>query len=372
MSKISKRAMEEESGVQTVCERKLASIRIIRNIEAIPGADAIEVANIDGWQCVVKKGVFKEGQQAIYFEIDSLLPITPAFSFLAGRGTKTNADGTVGYLLRTIRLRGTISQGLLLPLSTFPEIDQCSNLCEGDDVTRLLSICKYDPLLSASLDGQARRLFPEFLRKTDEERIQNRTGYFYKYVDEEFEATEKLDGSSMTTYWNNGDAGVCSRNLDLKSIDSEGAPSNNSFWSIYNQLKLGDVFSKLGINIAIQGELVGEGISGNRLKLKGRRFYVFNIWDIDSQTYLLPPARCKLFALLKSKINSEALQHVPIIGVCKYLSMLPTTVALLNFADGDSSVTPGVKREGVVFKSTTTPNLSFKAISNGYLLKHDL
>lgn len=87
--------------------RKLATIREIKDIQPIEGADRIEVATVDGWQVVIKKGEFKVGDKIIYIEIDSIVPEREEFEFLRDRK----------FRVRTIKLRKQISQGLIMPLS---------------------------------------------------------------------------------------------------------------------------------------------------------------------------------------------------------------------------------------------------------------
>ena len=122
--------------------RKLASIQRIWNIDPIEGADRIELAHVLGWQCVVNKGQFRPMDLAVYFEVDSFLPVTPEFEFLrASSYRKTDIMGE-GFRLRTMKFRGQISQGLLLPVSAFPDIPVDAEL--GTDVTELLGIRKWE------------------------------------------------------------------------------------------------------------------------------------------------------------------------------------------------------------------------------------
>lgn len=143
-------------------ERKLASVVKVLDIKPIPGADAIEVATVKGWNVVVKKNEYKVGDLAIYYEIDSYLPIKPEFEFLRKSSYKKMADGTEGFRLKTVKLRGQISQGLLTPL-TFDAV-------EGEDVTERLGVTKYEPPIPAQLAGLVKGLFPSFIPKTQEER----------------------------------------------------------------------------------------------------------------------------------------------------------------------------------------------------------
>lgn len=152
--------------------RKLVTIRQINNIEPIEGADAIVLATVDGWKIVVKKDEFFIGALCVYFEIDSFLPERPEFEFLRARSFKRMGEQG-GFRLRTIRLRGQVSQGLLLPLSVLGESHEIFAIgegCIGADVTDQLGVQKYEPPVPAQLTGQVQGDFPSFIKKTDQER----------------------------------------------------------------------------------------------------------------------------------------------------------------------------------------------------------
>lgn len=335
-------------------ERKLASIQEVFGIKAIPEADLIEVATINSWHVVVKKGEFKVGDKVIYCEIDSFLPVREQFEFLRKSSFKKMGDKE-GFRLKTIKLRGQVSQGLIMPISMLPE-SFLSNLEEsemvGVDVTDILNIIKWEPPISAQLSGVARGNFPSFIPKTDEERIQNLTKKYTELSKNSFYVTEKLDGSSATFYYNNGFFGVCSRNLDL--IETDG----NSFWQAARSLNLEAILSEMG-NYALQGELIGEGIQGNPYKIKGNEVYFFNVFDIDQQKYLP-------FDEFVGVISRFGLSCVPIL-LHEY--RLPESIdELLLFAEGKSDVCADTEREGLVIRSHNRL-FSFKAISNKFLLK---
>jgi RNA ligase (TIGR02306 family) len=149
-------------------ERKLASIQVIREILPIEGADAIELAVVNGWKVVVAKNVgHSVGDWVVYCEIDSFLPIREEFEFLRKSSYKKMGDQE-GFRLRTIKLRGQLSQGLILPISIFGDFSWTAY--EGMDVTEKLGIVKYEPPIPAELAGKVKGQFPSFLRKTDEER----------------------------------------------------------------------------------------------------------------------------------------------------------------------------------------------------------
>ncbi len=341
--------------------RQLATIQKIAEISPIEGADKIEKARINDWWCVVKKGEFTTGDLAIYFEIDSLLPSdNEIFSFLE-KGTKKkvmNIGGNVytGYRLKTIRLRGQVSQGLALPISSLPFQEKYA---EGDDVSEIMGIVKYEQPIPAVLSGKVKGNFPGFLPKTDEERVQNIGDVIERHKGEKFYITEKIDGSSMTVFKKDGVLGVCSRNLEL--LETEG----NSFWKMARLLELED---RIPDGIAIQGELFGEGIQQNPLKLQGLHFRVYNVYDFLNSKYLN-------FTDMRNFCEIKHLETVPIISENYILT--DNTPEIIAMADGNSRISEACKREGLVFRPLvekieairgSMQRLSFKAISNEYLL----
>jgi RNA ligase (TIGR02306 family) len=331
-------------------ERKLASIRKISDIQPIEGADMIELAIVDGWKVVVAKNVnHKVGDLVVYCEIDSFLPIKEEFEFLRKGSYKKMVDGTEGFRLRTIKLRGQVSQGLILPIHTLPLLEMVH---EGQDVTEMLGIVKYEPPIPAELAGKVKGLFPSFLRKTDEERIQNLSGEIETWKDKTFYVTEKLDGSSATFYYKDGEFGVCSRNLEL--LETE----DNTFWKFARQVDLENKMRDFDINISLQGELIGEGIQGNPYKIKGQTVRFFNLFDIDLQEY-------HNLSMFEGVCNRFGVEMVPILN--KHFGIFETVEDILEYADGKSVLNPNFDREGVVIRSLDR-KISFKAISNKFLL----
>lgn len=373
--------------------RKLESIRKIAELNPIEGADAIEVATIDGWKVVVKKGDFQVGELAVYLEIDSWVPHALA-PFLSKGQEPREFNGVKGERLRTIKLRGQVSQGLLVKLnhlvfavetkSIGPDssaVLRIENLDhEGADVTELLGIQKWEAPLSAQLAGKAKGNFPSFIPKTDQERIQNCFGEIQKkakrfltekvwnaetqvleehpvvvpadFKEPTYEVTMKLDGSSMTIFRLDGELRVCSRNLELK-IDEEN--KDNSFVAM--ALKIGDAIPE---GLAFQGELMGPGIQNNREGFKDFRFFVFDIFDIVEYEYFDPVLR-------RFNCDIWGLEHVPVLGT-NWIA--PESVdAGLTLAEGPS-INHKV-REGLVWKCNEDPSFSFKTISNQYLLKSE-
>ena len=357
-------------------ERKLASIRRISDIQEIPGADMIELAIVDGWKVVVAKDVgHKVGNLVVYCEIDSFLPIKEEFEFLRKSSYKKMGDQE-GFRLRTVKLRGQVSQGLILPISVFgaygyrmsedllnenPALEpnksvispsEMIELVVGNDVTEVLGIVKYEPPIPAELAGKVKGLFPSFIRKTDEERIQNLASEYEEMKKHTYYETEKLDGSSATFYYNNGEFGVCSRNLEL--LETEG----NTFWKVARDLDLENKMKEYGMNISFQGELIGEGIQGNPYKIKGQTVRFFNLFDIDLQVY-------HSLSVFKETMKVLGLETVPVL---RTNFKLPDTIdELLKMADGKSELNPNFDREGIVVRSLDR-TISFKVISNKFLL----
>lgn len=352
-------------------ERKLATIRQISNITPIPDADAIELASVDGWNVVVKKDEFKIGDACIYIEIDSWVPNEIAPFLSKGKPPK-EYQGIKGERLKSIMLRKQLSQGLILNYWDYPNVVDAFHKTrlvsenDGDfDVTEILGIVKWEKEISANLRGIVKGNFPSYIPRTDQLRIQNMGRTFSHIKDENYtwEVTEKLDGSSMTVYLNkDGVFGVCSRNYDLERDE------NNAYWkaAAFNDIDYETIlrnYERMNMHFALQGELIGEGVQGNPYNLKGTHFYIFDIFDIDEQKYLSPINR-------KLIINSNVeLSSVPVIDLNYYITDYNSR-DILEMADGHSRINDKVLREGLVFKCAETPDISFKAISNKWLLKN--
>jgi RNA ligase (TIGR02306 family) len=338
--------------------RKLATVRKISEIRPIDGADSIELAIIDGWQTVIKKNEYRVGDLAVYCEIDSWIPTTLA-PFLSKGKEPREFNGVKGERLRTVKLRGALSQGLLLPFNDLLKMkyDSEAVVAEGDDVTEMLGIQKWEMPIPAQLAGQVRGNFPTQIPKTDQERVQN----LVKEVQEaaanelQFEVTEKLEGSSMTCYLIDGVFGVCSRNLDLKETES------NAFWQVARREKIEEKMRTAwtGSDFAIQGELIGPGIQGNIYKLSQCEFYVFDVYNVSGGFYAIPSER-------RSLIDDMGLKHVPVLHLFKDLGT-GSVANILFDAEGKSWLNPSQEREGIVFKENNG-GMTFKAISNRYLI----
>jgi RNA ligase (TIGR02306 family) len=364
--------------------RTLARIAKITDVLPIPDADAIECAVVDnGWKSVIKKGQFKKDDLAIYCEVDSWIPHQLA-PFLSKGQEPREYNGVKGERLRTVKLRGQISQGLLIPFGINHVISgpywvrggkiEFSGFVMNDDKTfihpeneenldKILRIQKYEPPIPAELAGTAKGGFPSFIPKTDQERCQNLYDeIFSEHYDETYEVTVKLDGTSCTIYYKDGEIGVCGRNWELK--ETEG----NTLWKCAHSQRIIEGLKKLGRNLAIQGEIIGEGVHKNNEKLKGQNFYVFDVYDIDAGRYLNAQER---YSVGVEMAEDGYPFHVPVIVVGKVLkdNNFNSIEDLLEYADGPS-LNLQSKREGVVFKSLDS-DFTFKAISNRWLLKNE-
>ncbi len=359
---------EPEKKASTVSDnntvRKIVTIREIDSITPIPDADAIETAHIGGWAVVVGKNSFKAGDKAVYLEIDSLLPDNqPAFEDFQKHGNRKMEleDGTIvsGYVIKTIKLRGQVSQGLIMPISTFPEINENSTPEEVSDVfANKYGVIKYEAPIPASLAGQVRGQFPtQYIQKTDSERVQNLSDEFLQSPEVTkltWVATEKIDGTSATFIKIDGELRVCSRNLELVYKPED---NDNAYNRIANELRLADTMPEGSI---IQGEIYGEGIQKNPLKVHGVKLRVFNTKNIPTDSSV-------------NKVIDEL--RVPELT---NISFPKTVDEAIKQADGMmSQVNSTQKAEGIVWWNKqnvefaeTGGRANFKSISAAYLIKH--
>ncbi len=332
--------------------RKLASIQKIKALQPISGADNIEQATVLGWLLVVKKGEFQVGDYCVYCEIDSLMPEKPEFEFLRPRH----------FRIKTIKLRGQVSQGIALSPSILGEGVELS---EGLDVTDLMGVTKYEPPMPTNMGGDVKGAFPGFIPKTDETRIQsapevlnrpeNRGKVCY--------LTEKVDGTSATYYFNNGEFGVCSRNLELN--DSE----RNLHWLVARQYDIANKLSQTGRNVAIQGEIIGPGVQGNKYNLKQLKYMVFNVVDIDRYSYYN-------YADFIAFVHEIGLETVSVLRD-DYILGQDDVKGLVALSEDKSVLNPKTQREGIVIRPLIEAQdpelgrLSFKVVNPSFLLKFE-
>jgi RNA ligase (TIGR02306 family) len=345
--------------------RKLASIQRVNAVEPIPNADAIERLRILGWWVVVKKGEFQSGDRVVYCEIDSLLPERPEFEFLRASSFKpAQTELPAGFRIKTVKLRGQISQGICFPLSILPEEEPID---EGADVTDVLGVLKWEPPVPVGMGGRVKGGFPGFLPKTDETRVQVLEPVLQRHRGKTFYVTEKLDGTSFTAFLRAEQFGICSRNLLMDETDD-----TNILVRVSRRLKLDEklreVRKQRGLDLAVQAEVIGPGIQRNKYELKEITLRVFNVLDV--QNYRLLD-----HALMLDVIGEMGLDSVPQLGT---LELNHSVDELVAFAEGVSRLNPRAQREGVVFRPLVEEfdqdvggRLSFKAINPKFLLKYD-
>lgn len=345
--------------------RKLASIQRIWKVEPIEGADRIELAHVLGWQCVVNKGQFQPMDTAVYFEIDSFLPIRDEFEFLRASSYKKTDIMGEGFRLRTLRFRGQISQGLLLPTSLFPEIPKDANV--GTDVTELLGVRKWEIEERATTGGTVIGALPYDIPHTDETRVQENPELIQAFAGLEYYISTKMDGSSHSIGIDENGFHVTGHNYEYKDDDS------SSFYKLVKargyQLKVEEYAKAQGLRtLTIQGEFCAPGIQQNRLRLSRPEWYVFTIRENGKRVGLKRMLQiCKALGMTSVPIE-EVDTDLP--------SKYPTVEALLQRADGEYP--NGGKKEGVVIRPTEpvfcpliSASLSMKVVSNKYLLKND-
>ncbi len=362
--------------------RKLASIQIIKDIQPIEGKDRIMLATIEGWHVIVGKDDFKIGDKCVYIEIDSVLdPDNPIFEQARKRSNR----------VRTMKLGGIYSEGIAYPLWILPNMIDDHTVSyeqyhEGDDVTDLLHIVKYDeygdsekvPSVSIKkpkynklqlfwykLFGFPEKIrkneFPSLISKTDEERIQNiPEALNYK---EPVIVTQKIDGCSASYllekvgWFGKENFTVASRNYSLTK-------DNSHYWQIAEKYDIKERLSLLReeLNVpwvCIQGEIAGPGIQKNPSQLKELDFFVFNL--------ITPNGRIGT----KEMVEILYKYGIPTVPVLNYNYILPDTVdEMLKYATGSDILNPQALREGVVIRSQDGIK-SFKAVSPEYLIKHN-
>lgn len=385
--------------------RKLASIVEISKVSPIENADRLEVVEMKGkgWKVVTQKGEFHVGDLGVMFEIDSFLDSNDErYAFLKERCLKrfVSKSGNVlreGIRIKTIKLRGIVSQGLLMPLDKFPEIrnrirafdgkhllsldperegqdNPCIELV-GADVTSLLNVEHYDevkeqlqPQTGNALSADALGNFPSaWIPKSDEDRIQQNTEYFDKCKGMTFEITAKDDGTSCTIAFSptidfENPKIVCSRNLRLKRETASGAIP--IYWQMEEKYHVLDKLSELllaGKEWAVQGEIVGIGIQKNRDCYNECEFHVFRIWDIKNQKFVSPDERRKFCEEFDIPHVQVVASHYP------FFNEITTIEDALKFAEGKTA--RGHEREGIVLKQDDgNGDIHLKIISNRYLL----
>ena len=325
--------------------RKLSTIKEITNIFPIEGADRIELAEINkGWKVIIKKDEYAIGSKVLYIEVDAWVP-TALAPFLQ-KGDKVKRFNNVeGNLLKTIKLKGVLSQGLVLPIEK-EYFDNEENLDE------FLNIQKFEKLAITS-NGVPARNFPPFIPKTDQERCQNLAEKIFskECFNDVFMGTLKMDGTSCTVYNHNGHIGVCSRNIEI--IKGE-----NIYWKAKGVSEITEIL-KENENLAFQGEIVGVGVQKNKHNIDRPTLYVFDIYDIHKGYYLSP-----------DKYPDYKVNYVPFKLNFTPSESLNSVDKLMDLVKQHSKDEDGNHLEGIVFKRINKDKgrFTFKVINNEYIL----
>lgn len=340
--------------------RKLASIRTVKAINPIKGADRVECLVIDGWKSVAKKGTFSVGEKIVFCEVDSFLPLPhPAWNFLAEK-KPTVCEGVEGVRLRTVVLCKQLSQGFAIKLSDLPEHPNFTDLPEGTDVTKDMGIIKWESPVPKEMAGNAKGGFPFAIPKTDEERIQNLVSEIpTEIAGHSFRRTMKLDGTSMTVYHFDGEYGVCGRNWNYYESES------NALWYTARRYGVIEALEKLGMPLAVQGELMGPGICKNKEGLVKLDFFIFRIWHIQEGRFLEDHE--KIDVIEKLRALGADMQVVPDLGDITFDENVCLD-NLLVMANGPSLTPTGIK-EGDVYHRKDG-KFSFKVINDLWLQKY--
>jgi len=354
--------------------RHLATIQKVTALDPIPNADKIECASVLGWKVVVKKGEFNVGDLCVYFEVDSILKKDTWNEFLVD---KNRPDKPIR--LKTVKLRGQVSQGLAMPLSIIDNDKYCAYMeakiklgitkavhSVDDDVGEFFGVTQYTPDIPAELKGLMKGNFPGFLIKTDVHRVQAYPGTIEELQGVEVYVTTKIDGTSFTAYSKTENIaeghifGVCSRNIELK--DTEG----NTYWNMTKKYGIIDILK--GTNSALQSEIYGNGVQGNKLGMKDVQIAAFDVFSILGHRYLD-------YADFVSFCDTHNIPRVPVIyvGVFKW----KTVDELVEFADAQNYAN-GTPAEGVVIRPVKEMTsyalrggrLSIKAISRRFQLTY--
>ena len=338
--------------------RKLASVQVVTDILPIEGADRIELAKVLGWQCVTLKNEFKKGDLAVYFEVDSFLPVCDKFEFLRKTSYKKSNLMGEGFRLRTMKMRGEISQGLLQPISVLPEGDWKV----GDDVTEILGVKKWEIEEVTDHSGTIIAELPEYITKTDEMRVQSMPGLIEEFKKAgRYYITTKMDGSSSTLWIEGGKVRCGGHNYEFADDGKSG------FWEYIKKKGIEEKVREFGIdNLTIQGELCGGGIQKNRLRLREPEWYVFTIVDRTTNRRLS-------LGNMMAVCEKLGLTMVPVEEIGDKFTY-DTVEKLLERAKGKYEC--GNRKEGIVirpvipcYSKILSAPLSMKVLNNEYLLK---
>lgn len=370
----------------------------VKSVTKHPNADALDILTFEeiAWECVDKRNIRKPGDLVVYIPIDSVVDTNRLeFEFLKPRA---KADGTCR--IRTMRLRGEISQGLVVDLphpaihdyndESGSNLSNIEHLYPGCNVAEKFGIIKYEPPVE-SVPPQSAGSYPSWCEKSDAERYQNFNRSIEPYIDRPYYKSLKMDGTSTTVFYDRdrtkvledvviaNTTGVCSRNWEIREFDegankwtesSERPRGTNVYWAAarkYNLLELVETIAKyLGKKrFAIQGEICGPGIQDNKMGLKEQQFFAFDMYDGDASEFL--PYR--------EFLNLCAQYRIPTVLQLGW-GTIRDEVETKFIAISKLKYENGTPAEGVVYVAEesirvgTLGRLKFKFINPEFLLKY--
>jgi RNA ligase (TIGR02306 family) len=331
---------------------KLAEIQTINEIIPIEGADKIELARVQGWQSVIRRGEYSVGDKVVFVPIDTVLPPSVWNSYLHDK-----EDPTKPIRVKTVKLRGTISSGLIFPLSI---LDPFTDYDIGQDISSILGITKYVKPIAAHLQGIAKGDFPSHIvSKTDEDNLLSNPDILNELKScDTIVCTIKYDGTSGSFIKElDGTFRACSRNLELEDGD-------NIYWQMAKKYNLENLMDN---GMSIQGEICGS-IQGNPLKLEENQLFVFNIKDLKDGSYLSYDDMCMTLEntglnVVKevSRIFGEDINNISI----DYFQRL-SNEQKYGSSPAEGIVIRGFKNGNPVFSSSLQKMLSVKVINQDY------
>jgi tRNA-binding EMAP/Myf-like protein len=359
--------------------RDLAYIAKIEKLEPIQDKDRIELATIAGWNVIVGKNEFKEGELVVYCEYDTVLPIKPEFEFLRKRCYSSLYNG---FRIRNMKMAGVFSQGIVFPVSILPKDFKIK---EGQVVAEILGIEKYDPEAKKELNSiqkknnkvlkffmknktfrkvwvkthtKPKKEYPKTVAKSNETNIQKLFNeYKEKYNENLFYLTEKLEGQAATFLLKKGKYRFFSHNIEVTKAGNTNWKKTSNKYKIEKLLK--KYKKKYKINLAIQGEIVGPGIQKNIYKLNDLDMFIYKIINVKT-------GEAFDFLSMKEITEELGLKIVPFIEI-KTLENFNSIDEILEYSNGKSLLNNKVKREGIVWRSVKDQSIGFKAKSPEYL-----
>jgi len=340
---------------------KLATIQKLHSIQKHPNEEVekLEVGKVLEWPVVIPKGQYKEGELVVFITIDSIVPESnPYFEFM--RRQK--------FRIWNARFKGAPSSGLVCPTSILNDFVKMSapfegaefTWNEGVDVSTILGITKYEKPLDLSVRGDAAGNFPTSLISiSDEDNMLSNSKSLLELEGKDIYITQKVDGSSTTFIFNNGEFKACSRRFELK--EGSGFP-----WTSATKYDIKNKMTILGRNLAIQAESIGPKLNGNTMELKEPEIRVFRIKDLDKREVVN-------FYELTKLCEQLQLPMVDVIDVCKFDKDKHTIEYFRQLADAQIWKTNGKPGEGVVVAPTIpfySPSIgkewSLKLINQNY------